>query len=291
MKKQVKILMVALVLIGIVVGISFMKEPDNPVGPIVEEEVIMDEAALSAMIDSAFCDKATGWNARDYERALISMNAMAKNGIIEEGQRSAFQTRMEQCSCETLNRLTKAHFSLNAYSGAYIDSLENSLDFMKEIASGDPNLAEASQLMADYRALNNFLGQSFQPRACYTCSYNRYKYRDAWLETRDSWYQKDSYKTYFSKNARIVEEMKGVEEKIRRGHYNFLYALEREIENFHLEEKRNKIDNDQLVRDQIRLSQEVAKYPGGIPALERKMRDFVEKHKRKSRVSEIEEYL
>ncbi len=290
--KQVKILVVALILVGIVVGISFFMDPDEPVPPAVEEEVIMDEASLTAMLDSAFCENATGWTARNYERALISMNAMAKNGIIDEGQRNAFETRMEQCSCETLNRLTKTHFSLEAYSSAYVDSLENSLEYMKAIAPEDPNLGEASQLMADYRALNRFLSQSFQPRACYTCGYNRYKYRDAWLDTRDSWYQKESYKNYFSKNARLVEEMKGVEDKIRRGHYNFLYALEREMEKFHLEEEKSgKIDNDQLVRDQIRLSQELAKYPGGIPALERRMSKFVEEHKRKDRVSEIEEYL
>ena len=40
--------------------------------------VIMDEASLTAMLDSAFCENATGWTARNYERALISMNAMAK---------------------------------------------------------------------------------------------------------------------------------------------------------------------------------------------------------------------
>lgn len=295
--KQLKIFMVAAILIGIVVAISYFNESDPNLGVDMDVDIErMDGDALLKLIDTEFCDKATSWNSRKYEKIRISMNAMAKNAIINEDQRKAFQTRMEQCSCETLNRLLKGHFSQEAYSGAYVDSLESSLKYMENIASKDLRLKEALQLIADYRSLRRFLSQSFQPKAIYRSGYNRYDYRDAWLETRDSWYQKDVYKNYFSKNAGLVQDMEGLEQKVRNGHYRFLEALEQAIERFHLEEEKKvnlnvKQFNDRLIEDQNWYSKELDKYLGDTKSLGKKLNTFVQVHMKKTRVSELEEYF
>lgn len=74
--KQLKILVVAALLIGIVVAISYFNEPDSN-GVDVDVERI-DGDSLLELIDTEFCDKATTWNPRKYEKVKISMNAMAK---------------------------------------------------------------------------------------------------------------------------------------------------------------------------------------------------------------------
>lgn len=203
---------------------------------------------------------------------------------------------MEQCSCETLNRLVKEYFSQKAYSSAYVDSLESSLNYMKSVATGDPRLKEAFQLITDYRNLRRFLNKSFQPKAIYRNGYNRYDYRDAWLETRDSWYQNDSYKNYFSKNTGLEKEMKDVDQKIQGGHYRFLVALEQAIEQFHLEEEQKKNlnikqFNDRLIEDLNWYSKELDKYSGDAKSLGKKLNNFVQLHTKKTKVSELEEYL
>lgn len=288
--KQLKILLIIVVLLGAIVGISLLSGPgpETTSGPVTGNSAYND---LEKQINKDFGDSAKEWKESVYERHLSNIRSKEKEQLFHSAdQADVLRTHLKLESCRLLNRLVKTFFKQTSYPQDQVNHLNSAIKYMNKEDDSDKNLKEVTVIMNDYQRLYSFINSSFTQQAFYSHplpAFNMEKYKER-LNAIEQFKSSSNYQTYFSKNPTVRNNLEGVKDKLKAGHRAFLVDLEIEIERHY--NQLNEINYDDLVKDQIAFSNAVAKY-GSLSDVESRLAIYVKRNKPQNKVELLQEYL
>lgn len=297
--KQLKILLIIVVLLGVIVGISLVSGPGEGPGADLQSSENSAYIDLEKQINSDFGGSAKEWKESVYERHLSNIRNKEKELLFDAQAASVLRTHLKLESCYLLNRLVKTFFKQTSYPQDQVNHLASAIKYMnKEISNEmnkgskeiNENLREVTVIMNDYQRLYSFINSSFTQQAFYSHplpAFNMEKYKER-LNAIEQFKSSSNYQTYFSKNPTVRNDLEGVKDKLKAGHRTFLVDLEVEIERHY--NQLNEINYDDLVKDQIAFSNAVAKY-GSLSDVESRLAIYVKRNKPQNKVEMLQEYL
>ena len=207
MKKLIKLLILAAVMIGAVIGLMCIIAPSNDK----DEEPDFTSAQANEWKEqiSKLCEKGK-WNAKGYNaiETGIHTDRVTSNGdLISLDEENALQKYLFTASCNSLNKQVNELFKQSSYPAASVKSAEDMLTFLNgklENFGSNSNLTEASNILSEYHQLMGSL--SFSSSATYSHplrSFNAISADAAQSRIKSLKY----YNSHFSKNPTIKNQV------------------------------------------------------------------------------------
>lgn len=249
--KYVKMLILALLIIGAVVGLIFWMSPSK------ETEEIPDFTSAQAnewkeQINK-LCEKGK-WNAKGYnaiETGIHTDRVTSDGDLISLDEENALQKYLFTASCNSLNKQVNELFKQSSYPAASVKSAEDMLTFMNGKLGNfgsNSNLTEASNILSEYHQLMGSL--SFSSSASYSHplrAFNAMSADAAQSRIKSLRY----YNSHFSKNPTIKNQVSNLASNRAKAESDYYLNLEKAVENHYRSTK----DLEVLLEDQIRFNQ------------------------------------
>lgn len=250
MKKLIKLLLLAVVVVGVIVGLMYVIAPnkDKKAGP----DVTSAEAKNWKEKIDALC-KEGKWNSGGYNsiETGIHTDRVTSNGeLISIDEENALQNYLFNSSCNYLFNSVDKLFKQSNYPANMINSAENMQNFLmskRDKFGSNSNLTKASAIFSEYHRLMGLL--SFSSNATYSQPLKEFKAVSA--ESAKSQIKKlQYYGSHFSKNTSIKSQVDNLESNRAKAESEYYVNLAKAVENHY----KSTHDFDALLDDQIRFS-------------------------------------
>lgn len=244
-------LILALLIIGAVVGLIFLMSPSK------EKEEIPDFASVQAnewksqINDLCEEDKWTETGFKKIETGIHTDRVTSHGDLISMDEEAALQKYLFTASCSYLNKQVDALFRQASYPANTVKSSEEMLIFLNsklESFGSNSNLTEASNLLSEYHQLLGAL--SFSGSASYSHplrAFNAMSADAAQNRIKSLKY----YNSHFSKNPSIKNQVSNLASNRAKAESDYYLNLEKAVENHYKSTK----DLEILLEDQIRFNQ------------------------------------
>lgn len=251
MKKLIKLLLLAAIVGGAVIGLMYIIAPDNGgnEGPQVSSPTANEwkEQIIN------LCENGK-WNANGYNAIAtgIHTDRVTSNGdLISLDEENALQKYLFTASCNSLNKQVNELFKQSSYPATSVKSFENMLAFLNgklEDFGANSNLTEASNILSEYHKLMGSL--SFSSSASYSHplrAFNAMSADAAQNRIKSLKY----YNSHFSKNPTIKSQVSNLASNRAKAESDYYMNLEKAVENHY----KSSQDLETLLDDQIRFDQ------------------------------------
>ena len=227
--KAIKLLLIAIVLVGSVVGLLLIK----PSGKQIEEPEFVSERAneWKEKINKLCTDD--NWSVDEYESIASGIhtdNVVSKGELINNEEESTLLKYLFAKSCSSLFENTDTHFKQKSYSDKHIEKMETAYSFLskaEEEFSTNSNLSDVTKMLTEYKRLKRMLG--FSSKAVYSKPFKAFSAPSA-TEIKNSIYKMTYYKSHFSNNASISEKISSLAKNRKDAEEKYYENLERLIE-------------------------------------------------------------
>lgn len=245
--KFFKLILVAAVLVGAIVGIIWWEDGENAV---MEPEVSSATANEIKEQIKSLC-KDGKWSVAGYSKieSRIHMDSLNRNIEIEEP--GPLRLFLYSSSCVYVKEGLDKLFQQNTYPESQIIHYENALNHMRGKISeqgGNSNLTEASNMMSAYHQLMASL--SFGASATYSRPLQAYSGGSA-DGRRNRIERLPYYKSHFSKNSSIRSRVDRIDADMKAAEANYYEKLEILVEKHYKSTGRI----EELLEDQIRFDE------------------------------------
>lgn len=251
MKKLIKLLILAAVLIGAVIGLMYIIAPSN--GEDEAPDFASDQANEWKEQINKLCENGK-WNANGYnaiETGIHTDRVTSEGELISLDEENALQKYLFTVSCNSLNKQVDELFKQSSYPAASIKSLENMLTFLNgklETFGANSNLSKASNILSEYHQLMGSL--SFSGSASYSHplrAFNAMSADAAQNRIKSLKY----YNSHFSKNPTIKNQVSNLASNRAKAESDYYMNLEKAVESHYKATQ----DFSRLLDDQIRFEQ------------------------------------
>lgn len=251
MKKLIKLLIVAGVLIGAVIGLMYIIAPSNGADEV--PNLTSAQANEWKQQINKLCDNGN-WNTKGYnaiETGIHTDRVTSDGDLISLDEENALQKYLFTASCNSLNKQVNELFKQSSYPGASVKSAEDMLTFLNgklENFGSNSNLTEASNILTEYHQLISSL--SFSSSASYSHplrSFNAISADAAQSRIKSLKY----YNSHFSKNPTIKNQVSNLASNRAKAEAEYYDNLERAIE----KGSKSKQDISELLDDEIQFKQ------------------------------------
>lgn len=251
MKKIIKLLVLATVLLGAVIGLMYIIAPssgENDVPDFTSAQANEWKEQINKL-----CEKGK-WNAKGYNaiETGIHTDRVTSNGdLISIDEENALQKYLFTASCNSLNKQVNELFKLPNYPTASIKSSEDMLTFLNgklEKFGSNSNLAEASNILSEYHQLMESL--SFSGSASYSHPLRAFNAMSA-DAAQNRIKSLKFYNSHFSKNPTIKNHVSNLASNRAKAESDYYMNLEKAVENHY----KSSQDLGTLLDDQIRFDQ------------------------------------
>lgn len=251
MKKLIKLLILAAVLVGAVIGLMYIIAPSNG-----DDEVPNFTSAQANEWKeqiNKLCEPGK-WNAKGYntiETGIHTDRVTSDGDLLSLDEENALQKYLFTASCNSLNKQVNELFQQSSYSAARVKSADDMFAFLngklKNFGSNS-NLTEASNILSEYHQLPGYL--SFSSAASYTNPLRAFNAMsaDAALNRIKSL---KYYNSHFSKNPTIRNQVSNLASNRAKAETEYYDNLERAIERH----SRSRQDISELLDDEIQFKQ------------------------------------
>ena len=252
MKKVIKLLTLAAVLIGAVIGLMYIIAPSN------DDDKAPDFTSAQAnewkeQINN-LCEKGN-WNTKGYnaiETGIHTDRVTSDGDLISLDEENALQKYLFTASCNSLNKQVNELFKQSSYPAASVKAAEDMLTFLNgklEDFGTNSNLTEASNILSEYHQLIGSL--SFSSSANYSHplrSFNAISADAAQTRIKSLKY----YSSHFSKNSTIKNQVSNLASNRAKAEADYYMNLEKAVENhYKLSQDLGVLLDDQIRFDQI----------------------------------------
>lgn len=245
--KIVKLFLVAIVVAGIVGGLIWWQNIEEPVN---EPEYTSETANEIKESIKALC-RDSKWSSEGYSGIESRIHMDSLNYNIDMMEASSLRMYLYSSSCSYLKEGVNKLFQSESYSGSKISYFENALNYLSEKISeqgSNSNLTEVAKMFSAYRQLMSAL--TYGTRASYSRPLKAYSGGSA--DGRKQRIQAiPYYKSHFSKNSSIRAKVDRIESDIRAAEMKYYESLEKLVENHYKQTGRI----DELLEDQIRFNE------------------------------------
>lgn len=246
--KIIKLLLIAMVLIGSVYGIiELLDSSGDPTTSTIN--ITSAQAKMWKQKIDDLCND-NHWSSEKYKdiaNGIHADRATSKGDLISLDEELSLKKYLYATSCSYIKEGADKLFKQNSYPDKDIKTYSDAIEFLKEekVEQGEnSNLAETIQLYASYHRLLNLL--TFGAQAHY--SHPLKAYNGGNYSGRKSTIQGlPYYKSHFSNNSKIRNKVSGIEEDMKRAEQSYYSNLEKCIENNY----KNHGDIALLLEDQI----------------------------------------
>lgn len=249
--KLIKLLLIAIVLVGGICGIViWMNCDDNsiPAPDVTSEQAKMWKGRIDAM-----CEEGE-WTAEEYENIETGVHTdrVTSNGnLISMDEERSLKKYLFALSCKYVKEGADNLFQQSTYPKGEVEHYEEVLSLLQERAAdndANSNLEDASKFYAAYHKLLNLF--SFGASATYTRPLKAYSGGSA-NGRRATIEQLPYYKSHFCNNDDIRERVATLEADMRRAEQEYYSNLERCVEQHYRQNGRI----EELLEDQIRFEE------------------------------------
>lgn len=230
MKKIIKLILLAAIVVGVVVALIQVIMPTSTVDPqpAFESEQAKD---WKKQID-ALCQDGK-WNEAGYnkiETGIHSDRVTSKGELLSLDEENALQKYLFTASCEYIGKQVDNMFKQTRYDGAKINNAKKTVDFLAKKLDrfgANSNLSLASGILSEYSRLAGSF--SFSSAASYSRPLRRYS--GGSVEAAKARIQgMKYYKSHFSKNPSIRSKVDNLASDRARAEQEYYMNLERAIE-------------------------------------------------------------
>lgn len=247
--KILKLLLLALLLIGGIAGVMFLNKPDT-----VKEPDFPNERANEWKDKIKELCSGDAWTVSGYEAIQMGMHTdrVQSNGeLLSIDEESSLLDFLFASSCSYLNNGLNQLFKQDSYPDSQVGRLGSAVPFLSEESKTFPensNFTEAEKLYNSYCRLMRLL--SFNASATYSRPLKAYQ-GDSPDSRRASILALPYYKSHFMNNASIRSKVDTIEEEMSRAELAYYKSLEKLVE-AHFKSCRNM---EELLEDQIRFEE------------------------------------
>lgn len=249
--KYIKMLILALLIIGAVVGLIFWMSPSKET----EESPDFTSAQANEWKEqiNKLCEKGK-WNAKGYnaiETGIHTDRVTSDGDLISIDEENALQKYLFTASCNSLNKQVNELFKQTSYPANSVKTAEETLTFLNRKLGNfgsNSNLTEASNILSEYHQLIGSL--SFSGSASYSHplrAFNAMSADAAQSRIKSLKY----YNSHFSKNPTIKSQVNNLASNRAKAESDYYMNLEKAVENHYKSTK----DLEVLLEDQIRFNQ------------------------------------
>lgn len=252
MKKVIKLIMLAAVLIGAVYGLMKIV-PDSDKDGEKSPEVTSPTAKEWIKQIDQLCEKGK-WSADGYnniETGIHTDRVTSNGGLLSLDEENALQKYLFTASGKSLDKQVNELFKQSSYPPARVKAVQEMLAFLKgKIGDfgANSNLTEASNILSEYGQLMGAL--SFSGSASYSHplrAFNAMSADAAQSRIRSMKY----YNSHFSKNPSIRSKVSNLASDRERAESDYYMNLEKAVERH----SRSTQDLNELLDDEIRFRQ------------------------------------
>lgn len=251
MKKIIKLIILAAVLIGAVIGLMYVIAPDsgNTSGPTLTSAQANEWKAQINQL----CEKGN-WSREGYnaiESGVHTERVTSGGDLISMDEENALQNYLFTTSCNSLNEQVNELFRQSSYPASGIRSAEDMLAFLSgrlENFGTNSNLTEASALLSEYHQLMRSL--SFSSAASYSRPLRAFNVTSA-EAMQNRIRSLKHYNSHFRNNPTIVSQVNNLGSNRAKAEYEYYDNLERAIERH----SKSTQDLNELLDDEIQFRQ------------------------------------
>lgn len=229
MKKIIKLILLAVVIVGAVVALINVITTKTIIdGPVVSS----DQAKEWQQKIDDLC-KEGKWNAQQYEafQTGIHTDRVTSNGdLLSTDEENALQKYLFAASCKALADKADKLFKQTSYPDNEVSSVQKALDFLTLKSKGfgaDSNLAQAAGMLSEYNQLQGAF--SFSSAASYSRPLRRFSGMSA-ESARAKIQGMKYYKTHFSKNPTFRAKIDNMASNRANAEQEYYMNLEKAIE-------------------------------------------------------------
>lgn len=247
--KAIKLLLIAILLVGSVVGLLMIPEIDKFQVP----EFTSEQANSWKEQINQLC-KDDNWSVSGYERietGIRTNNVTSAGELINDDEERTLMKYLYALSCSSMFERADKHFMQPSYSEQIIEKFETASAFLtKEVDNFETNsnLTELSNILSEYAELKRSL--SFSSRAKYTKPFKKFSAPSADVLKKQIANLK-YYKSHFSKNTSFQTKVNHLASDRERAEKEYYEHLELLIEQNY--ESSGRIE--ELLDDQMRFSE------------------------------------
>lgn len=251
MKKLIKLLLLAAVVVGAVVGLMYIIAPDKQDEP--EPDFQSAEANEWKSKINALCSDGK-WNVDGYNSITTGIHTdwkTSQGDIISKDEETALQKYLFTASCNYLYKQVDGLFKQSSYPSNKVTSCENMLSFLNsklDEFGNNSNLTQASNILSEYHQLLGSL--SFSGNASYSHplrAFNAMSADAAKSRVKGLKY----YGSHFSKNPSIKSQVENLASNRAKAESDYYSNLEKCVENHY----KSTQDLGVLLDDQIKFDQ------------------------------------
>lgn len=251
MWKAIKLIILAAVLIGAVIGLVNIFEPGGgeETGPTVSSPQANEWKEQINML----CEKGK-WNVEGYDSIATGIHtdrAVSDGELISIDEENALQKYLFTASCNCLNKQVNELFKQTAYPYGKVKSADEMLAFLRgkvERFAPNSHLSEASGILSEYHRLMSAI--SFSGSASYSRplrAFNAMSDASAQSCVKSLKY----YNSHFSKNSDIRSKVSNLSSNRAKAESDYYSNLEKEIERH----SKSVQDINELLEDQERFNE------------------------------------
>ena len=244
--KFIKLLLVAIVLIGVISGLIWWQNRPEPV----QEPEFTSVSANEIKEQIKSLCKEGKWNTEGYSKIESRIHMDSVNYNIEMQEAHSLRMFLYSSSCIYVKDGLDKLFQQDSYPSNIINHYENALNHLRNKISeqgGNSNLADASNMKADYQ-LKSWL------KVGANASYSRplKAYNGGSADGRKARIQAMTYyKSHFSKNSSIRSKVDRIDADMKDAEEKYYDSLEKLVENHYKSTGRI----EELLEDQIRFDE------------------------------------
>lgn len=248
--KAIKLLLIAVVIIGAVVGLLYLNSESDEIN---EPEFTSQKANEWKTKINALC-KENNWTPASYQKietGIRTDNATSNGTLINDEEERILNKYLFALSCSSLLEHADKYFKQETYTESEIASYGKACEFLQEEMKNfevNSNLTELTALLDEYHTLTRLLG--FSERAQYSRPLKVFPAGSTEALKRKITGMK-YYPTHFSHNASIQAKVQNLASERSRAEYQYYKNLEQLIEKNY--ESGGRIE--ELLDDQIRFNE------------------------------------
>lgn len=249
--KAIKLLLLAIVLVGAVVGLLYINSDSDKIE---EPEFTSVQANEWKEKINELC-KDENWSTSGYSRietGIHTDNVMSDGDLINDEEERTLNKYLFSCACSYLLGSADKHFKQESYSDEKIESYKSGIDFMNETVSRfgtNSNLTEVSDLISSYSRIKCLLG--FNSNAMYSRPLTAFSSASVEVIQNNIRGMK-YYKSHFCNNSSIKSKVNNLESDRNRAEQKYYENLELAIEkNYKSTGRIEELLNDQIGFNEI----------------------------------------
>lgn len=257
MKKLVKLILIAAILVGAIIGLMYIIAPSN------NEEDVPDFASAQAnewksqINDLCKEGKWTESGFKNIETGIHTDRVTSKGDLISMDEEAALQKYLFTASCSYLNKQVDGLFKQTSYPANTVKFSEDMLTFLNtklDSFGTNSNLTEASNLLSEYHQLLGAL--SFSGNASYSRPLKAFNAMSA--DAAQSRVKSlKHYSSHFSRNPSIKSKVDNLVSNRAKAESDYYMNLEKAVENHYKTKATNDSGNALIVllEDQSRFEE------------------------------------